>query len=120
MNGYLRLIYSLDSKYPEAAKDLRQRVEAAVDKEFGASPKPFPLQLFCEETGEDLLEVTVTAPGTKTSEKLRVGSVSGLDSDWKAFADSTVARIVEGLMRQTPGVADKAPEGNGDSETADG
>ncbi len=103
------LIERLETNFPEAARDMRKRVEDAIDEEFGESPKPFPIQSFSEPSGERF-SITISAPGAKITEELSEESLSDLDSLWVEFTQTVSARIVDVLRRQTPGIADKQPD----------
>ncbi len=88
---------------------MQERVESAIDEEFGVSPKPFPLQSFSEASGEGF-SITISVPGTKMTEELSHKSLSDLDPRWVEFTEAVSAGVIDALKRQTPGIPDKQPD----------
>ena len=88
---------------------MQERVKNAIDKEFGESPKPFPLQSFSEASGEGF-SITISAPGAKMTKELSHKSLSDLDARWVEFTEAVSARVIDALKRQTPGIPDKQPD----------
>ena len=103
---------TLESMFPDAARDLRQRVERGIDEEFGRIPRPFPIQSFCRHLGGKAgrFEITVSALDLKLTGRLTETSLVGLDEGWSRFSRRMADDIVERLRRQTPGITDKSPD----------